>query len=193
MYIYRINIYFVQFAGASLNPPVQAHTLVYALRTSSLSVILRMAAVGWPNSSSARKPTEINSLAYPTTWHQRIQSYIKHFNQHIHCVCEGLTSLLHYHGTLNALIMVHDLQQAIHIRNLQTLITNATEGVSAHSGVGQLNPCHRGRDVIGGVSSCFRRVSSVLIATASRGVQHTNRALWSVARKQHHYLISRGV
>ena len=84
-------------------------------------------------------------------------------------MCEGLTSLLHNHGTLNALIMVHDLQQAIHIRNLQTLITNATEGVSAHSGVGQLNPCHRGRDVIGGVSSCFRRVSSVLIATASRG------------------------
>ena len=41
--------------------------------------------------------------------------------------------------------------------------------VSTHSGVCQLNPSHRGRDVIGGVPSCFRRVSSVHIATASGG------------------------
>ena len=50
---------------------------------------------------------------------------------------------------------------------------------STYSVVGQLNPCHRGRDVIGGVSSCFRRVSSVLIATTSRGG-----ATWRVWRRK---------
>ena len=64
--------------------------------------------------------------------------------------------------------------------------------VSTHSGVGQINPCHRGRDVIGGVPSCFRRVSSVLIATASGG-DAIHREHQSVARAQHHFLISRGV
>ena len=38
-----------------------------------------------------------------------------------------------------------------------------------HCGVEQFNPCHRGRDVKGSVSSCIRWVSSVLIATTCKG------------------------
>ena len=34
--VYTINTLSVQFAGASLNPPVQVHTIVYGLRTSSV-------------------------------------------------------------------------------------------------------------------------------------------------------------
>ena len=65
--------------------------------------------------------------------------------------------------------------------------------VSTHSGVGQLNPCHRGRDVIGGVPPCFRRVSSVLIATAGGGgTIHKQRAPIS-CKGTTSFLISRGV
>ena len=53
--------------------------------------------------------------------------------------------------------------------SIQLPMKNTTEGVSTHCVVGQVNPCHRGRYVIGGVPSCFRRVSNVLIATASKG------------------------
>ena len=57
---------------------------------------------------------------------------------------------------------------SLNMHKIEIMMMNATEGVSTHGVVGQLNPCHRGRDVIGGVSSCFRRVTSVLIATASK-------------------------
>ena len=54
------------------------------------------------------------------------------------------------------------------IMDVFTLIMHALEVVSTHCGVGWVNPCHRGRDVIGSVPTYIRWVSSVPIATASK-------------------------
>ena len=43
------------------------------------------------------------------------------------------------------------------------------KAVLTHCGVEHFNPCYRSRDVVGSISSYIRWVSSVLIATASKG------------------------